>query len=136
MAPASDGLDAGRGLDFGWSAFEGFESFHGDQSSPDHFPPVHVYGHGDGDCSISGGVVARDSSYGDLNGWYVFGDFCSGRLWGLDTTSVTASADGPVGTPRVVELGRVPGLVAVVDGPDGDIYALSINGPVVRLAPA
>jgi len=136
-APAdpTSGLDAGRGLDFGWSAFEAYEPFNDDQSSPDHTPPVAAYAHDGGACSVSGGVVARDSSYADLNGWYVYGDFCSGQLWALDTTSIPA-APSPENQPTIVEIGFVPGLTSVVAGPDGDIYTVSINGSVSRLAPA
>ncbi|MEL6891694.1 MAG: PQQ-dependent sugar dehydrogenase [Actinomycetota bacterium] len=137
-ADADSGLGAGRGLDFGWSAFEAYEPFHDDQSSPAHTPPVAAYPHENGDCSVSGGVVARNSSYADLNGWYVYGDFCSGRLWALDTTSIP-SEPGPDTQPTIVELApesSVPSLTSVVVGPDGDVYALSLNGPVYRLAPA
>lgn len=135
-APADDaGLNAGRGLDFGWSAFEAYEPFNDDQSSPDHTPPVAAYSHSNGACSVSGGVVARDSSYADLNGWYVYGDFCSGQLWALDTTSIPADPS-PGSQPTIVEIGNVPGLTSVTAGPDGDIYAVSIVGDVFRLAPA
>ncbi len=128
-------LGAGRGLDFGWSAFEAYSPFNDDQSSPAHTPPVAAYPHEGGDCSVSGGVVARNSSYVDLNGWYVYGDFCSGRLWALDTTTVpaTPSADQQ---PTILEIGNVPALTSVAAGPDGDIYAVSLAGPVFRLAPA
>jgi len=136
-APADPdtGLDAGRGLDFGWSAFEAYEPFNDDQTSPAHTPPVAAYSHDGGACSVSGGVVARDSSYADLNGWYVYGDFCSGQLWALDTTSIPTDPS-PENQPTIVEIGFVPGLTSVVAGPDGDIYTVSINGSVSRLAPA
>ena len=104
MAPAVDGLDAGKGLNFGWSAFEGNDRFNGDQSPIGHTPPVVTYTHDDGNCSVSGGVVARNSTYPALNGWYLYGDYCSGRIWALDTTSVSAGPDGPIGTPRVVQV--------------------------------
>jgi glucose/arabinose dehydrogenase len=136
VAPAVDGVDAGRAVSFGWSAFEGDQVFNADEPADGHLPPVHVYPHDNGDCSISGGVVARNSSYRDLNGWYVFGDFCSGRLWALDTTSVGISDSTVVGEARVVEIGTVPALAAVVEGADDDIYALSRNGQLVRIAPA
>jgi glucose/arabinose dehydrogenase len=136
LAPATDGLNAGQGISFGWSAFEAADRFNDDQSPDGHTLPVASYIHEDGNCSISGGVVARDSSYGDLNGWYVYGDYCSGRVWALDTTSVASTPSGPVGEPKIVEIAVVPGLSAVVEGPFGDIYALSVNGPVYRLAPA
>ena len=136
LAPALNGSDAGRGLDFGWSAFEADQRFNEDQISESHTRPVVSYVHEDGNCSVSGGAVARTSSFDDLNGWYVYGDYCSGRVWALDTTSVSSSPDGPVGEPRIVELLTVPALAAVVEGPFGDIHLVSNAGPVYRLAPA
>ena len=136
LAPATDGLDAGKAISFGWSAFEAEERFNDNQSADGHMLPVVSYAHEDGNCSVSGGVVARNSTYDDLNGWYVYGDYCSGRVWALDTTSVTSTPEGPVGTPVIVEIANVDGLSAVVEGPFGDIYALSVNGAVYRLAPA
>jgi glucose/arabinose dehydrogenase len=136
MAPAIDGRDAGRGVSFGWSAFEAGERFNEDQSPDGHTLPIAAYSHDDGNCSVSGGVVARNSSFDELNGWYVYGDYCSGRVWALDTTSVASGPNGPVGTPRIVQIGTVPALVAIAEGPLGDIYAVSNAGPMYRLAPA
>ena len=136
MAPAVDGRDAGRGVSFGWSAFEANERFNDDQSPDGHTLPITSYPHEDGNCSVSGGVVARDSSFDELNGWYVYGDYCSGRVWALDTTSVASGPNGPVGTPRIIQIATVPGLAAIAEGPLGDIYAVSNAGPMYRLAPA
>ncbi len=136
MAPAVDGRDAGRGVSFGWSAFEANERFNDDQFPDGHTLPVTAYPHEDGNCSVSGGVVARNSSFDELNGWYVYGDYCSGRVWALDTTSVTSGPNGPVGTPRIIQITTVPALAAIAEGPLGDIYAVSNEGPMYRLAPA
>ncbi|WP_051062753.1 PQQ-dependent sugar dehydrogenase [Ilumatobacter nonamiensis] len=134
LATATDGRDAGKGMSFGWSAFEANEPFNDDQDPAGHVAPVAAYSHEGGNCSVSGGVVARDSSYSNLNGWYVYGDFCSGQLWALDTTSVSVGPDGPTGTPRIVEIGTVPALASVATGPFGDIYAISNGGQLYRLA--
>ncbi len=136
MAPAVDGRDAGRGVSFGWSAFEANERFNDDQSPDGHTLPVTAYPHEDGNCSVSGGVVARNSSFDELNGWYVYGDYCSGRVWALDTTSVASGPNGPVGTPHIIQIATVPELAAIAEGPLGDIYAISNAGPMYRLAPA
>lgn len=45
--------------------------------------PIFEYGHDLG-VSITGGVVAQGTGLPALDGWYVFGDFGSGRLWALD----------------------------------------------------
>jgi|GEM_PF-510034 len=136
LARALDGVDAGKGVSFGWSAFEAADRFNGDQPEDGHTLPVVSYPHENGACSVSGGVVARNSSVATLNGWFVYGDYCSGTLWALDTTSVTSTPDGPVGEPVIVELGTVGALSAVVEGPTGEIYALSNAGPLQLLVPA
>lgn len=123
-APANDGLNAGRGLNFGWSAFEGLDRFNEDQVADDATPPVLTYSHEGGNCSVSGGAVARTDD--DLAGWYVFGDFCSGIVWGYDTTS-------PANDPILVELAQVSALAAIAEGPDGNLYAVSNSGTVFRL---
>jgi hypothetical protein len=44
--------------------------------------PIFEYGHVNGQCAITGGYVYRGSADPDLEGVYLFGDFCSGHLWG------------------------------------------------------
>jgi len=44
--------------------------------------PVAEYDHTWG-CSITGGYVYRGARYPQIYGVYFFGDFCSGRIWGL-----------------------------------------------------
>jgi uncharacterized repeat protein (TIGR01451 family) len=48
--------------------------------------PVLEYDHTQG-CSVSGGTVYLGSRYPGLYGIYFFGDWCSGRLWGLKYAS-------------------------------------------------
>ena len=131
VAPATGGVDAGKGLSFGWSAFEGDERFNEDVPAEGHVPPIHTYTHDDG-CSVSGGVRARGAGNGDLTGWYVYGDYCTGTVWALEPTGEgEALAAG-----RNVEIGTVGGLTAIVDGPNGELYALSQPGPIYRLDPS
>ncbi|MGB7453386.1 MAG: hypothetical protein WBM36_14765, partial [Lysobacterales bacterium] len=44
--------------------------------------PVTEYTHADG-CSITGGEVYRGSAYPNLYGSYLFGDYCTGKIWSL-----------------------------------------------------
>ena len=87
---------------------------------------MYVYSHDDGGCSVSGGAVARDTTVPELDGWYVFGDYCSGEIWALDPA---ATADAP----RVVPLGNLPALAAISVGADGELYAISNAGTIARL---
>lgn len=124
VAPGADGATAGRGANFGWSAFEGTQPFNADQVVEDHTPPVYEYPH-DGRCSISGGVRGRGEAAGTLDGWYVFGDYCSGQLFALEVLG-----DGDqITAGRVVELpdaavAAVTAVTAVRAGPDGSLYVL------------
>jgi len=123
---AVDGRDAGRGVNYGWSAFEGFERFNDDQVADDAALPRFVYDHGSGRCSVTGGTVARGEGAGDLAGWYLFGDYCSGQIWALDPTA-------PPTAPRVIEIARLDAVVSISAGPDGDLSAVSDLGTVARL---
>jgi glucose/arabinose dehydrogenase len=121
-----DRMDAGRATNYGWSAFEGFAEFNSDQSAPGAELPLFVYDHSAGRCSVSGGTVARRTTVPDLNGWYVFGDYCSGQIWALDPSA-------PQSEPRVIEIARLDTLVAISEGADGELYAVSNAGPVARI---
>jgi glucose/arabinose dehydrogenase len=69
-----------RGLDFGWPRMEG-AACHGACTESVGELPVLVYGREDG-CAVTGGYVYRGRAISDLFGTYLFGDFCSGRIWG------------------------------------------------------
>jgi len=74
---------SGSGSNYGWSVMEGDLCFSDPFCTPDGLVlPVATYDHSQG-CSVTGGYVYRGSSYPALQGLYFFGDFCSGRVWGL-----------------------------------------------------
>ena len=129
VAPAVEGADAGRGLNFGWSAFEGNEPFNDDVTVEGHASPLYTYGHDEG-CSVSGGVRARGQAAGSLHGWYVFADYCAGTVWALE---VGSDSGGFTAGRRVTLTTDIAQPTAVVDGPHGEVYVLSQEGPVYRL---
>ena len=127
LARAVDG--GGRGLNFGWSAYEGTHRFNDDQSQDGVTMPIFEYQHGDAGCSVSGGDVYHGREVPSLAGWYVFGDYCSGMVSALQQT------DGSL-TGQLV-LGKVSGVSAIRSGPDGQLYVLSIgDSAVYRIAAA
>jgi glucose/arabinose dehydrogenase len=123
---ATEGRDAARGANFGWSALEGFERFNQDQPADGTELPLFVYDHANGRCSVTGGTLARGDLVADLAGWYVFGDYCSGQIWALDPGA-------PPSEPRVVQIAELDSLVALAAGPDRELYAVSNGGTVARL---
>jgi hypothetical protein len=79
------------GLNFGWNTKEGDRCF---------FPPVGcdgsgltdplaVYDHSQG-CSVIGGYVYRGLGSRSRRGIYIFGDYCSGRIWMLEAKGSTS----------------------------------------------
>ena len=120
----------GSGANFGWSAFEGDEPFNEDQGTPESVPPVLVATHADGNCSITGGVVVRDRDLPSLYGRYLWADFCLGEL-----QSFTAEPGRRADDNRPLGLDVESPSSFGTDG-EGNVYAVSISGPVYRLDPA
>jgi glucose/arabinose dehydrogenase len=131
VAPATDGVDAGRGKNFGWSAFEGSAPFNDDVVVEGHAGPIFEYDHSGGRCSISGGVRARGAAAGPLAGWYVYADYCSGEVMAI---SVSGAGTGITVSPESIVLAN-PGesVSAVASGPDGAVYVLTFGNGVYRL---
>jgi len=76
------------GMNYGWRILEGNLCYSQTNCTPppSYVPPVAVYDHGLNDsigCSVTGGYVYRGANFSALTGVYLYGDFCTGRLWGL-----------------------------------------------------
>jgi glucose/arabinose dehydrogenase len=122
FAPSSNGRDAARGYNFGWSGFAGNSSYNDDVEVADHRGPIYEYSHQDGRCAVIGGTRGRGAGAGSLAGWYVFADYCTGELLAL---SVAGSGSAVTVGSDLVRLAPPGGQVtAVKSGPDGTIYVL------------
>lgn len=78
-------VSSNGGENYGWANFEGTLCLGSNCSQSGYTFPVTEYTHDDG-CSITGGEIYRGSAYPNLYGTYLFGDFCSGNVWGLKWT--------------------------------------------------
>jgi glucose/arabinose dehydrogenase len=114
------------GENYGWDGFEGSMRF--EEPYPQGaVPPVYEYGRALGGTVI-GGFVYRGSAIPALRGAYLFGD-----LFNPDVRILVPSADGF----RHAELGvTVDNLVSFGEDHAGELYLLSLSGPVYRLDPA
>ncbi|MYA75064.1 MAG: PQQ-dependent sugar dehydrogenase [Acidimicrobiaceae bacterium] len=115
----------GVGANLGWRLREGLHEFTGDKP-PGNVDPVWEYGQDDG-CSVTGGFVYRGSEIDELVGSYLFGDYCTSRLWAVQISS---------GEVVFRDFGvAVPGgsLASFGQDADGELYALSLEGPVSRV---
>lgn len=122
---------AAGGLNFGWPIMEGgrcFQSSGCDQSGL--VQPVYTYRHSDG-CSITGGFVYRGSDIPELDGHYLFGDYCSG--W-VDSIVVVDGA--VVSHHRWFDAGTVTGLTSFGIDSKGELYVTTTGGRVYRITRA
>jgi uncharacterized repeat protein (TIGR01451 family) len=103
--------DGPGAINYGWNIMEGSECFNAISCNTDGLTfPVAEYDHTEG-CSITGGTVYRSNRFPSFQGIYFFGDWCSGRIWGLQrvngswqnailtdsTLSITAFAEDETG---------------------------------------
>jgi glucose/arabinose dehydrogenase len=106
-------------VDFGWPCKEGPEDYDRDRcDGRDITGPVISYGRDEGG-SITGGHVYRGKIKW-LRGWYVFGDFVSGRLW--------AWRDG-----RKVRIGKADGVTSFGLDRRGELLVTTIDGRLLRI---
>ena len=116
--------NAGRGLNYGWRVMEGNHCYNpptGCNTSGKTLP-IAVYGHSQG-CSVTGGYVYRGATYPDLRGVYLFGDFCSGRVWGID-------AAGPNAQTPVLLFDTAANITSFGEDQAGNLYLVDHAGDI------
>jgi glucose/arabinose dehydrogenase len=112
------------GLNYGWNTMEGTSCFTSETCNESRFvAPIAVYSHEQG-CSVTGGFVYRGRDFPSLLGGYVFGDYCSGKIWAVD-------ASGPQ-RQKPVELLDTDRLISSfgVDE-EGELYVTDLEGGMV-----
>jgi glucose/arabinose dehydrogenase len=116
--------DSTGGLNYGWNLREGAHPFASD-STQGLIDPIAEYSHRDG-CSVTGGFVVRSPSLPQWEGIYLFGDYCTGPVWGL--------LRSPTGTWEMKSLFQT-GVRISSFGEDsqGEIYLVVHDGDILRL---
>ena len=112
------------GLNYGWNIMEGSMCYksRGNECNQDGLEaPVVEYGHTNG-CSVTGGYVYRGISFDWLTGRYLYGDFCSGKIWSFD----------PVTNHSVEMFDTRLKISSFAEDSDGELYVLSLDGGVYK----
>lgn len=119
---------ASGGANYGWNIVEGNHAYSGAQAPQDLIPPIAEYNHSDG-CAIIGGYVYRGKMLPDLQGIYVYGDYCSGKTWAAyrDTAGNWQSAD-------FINTGRL--ITSFGEDEAGELYLVDQAGSILRFAAA
>jgi len=117
-----------RGGNYGWKIREGAHCYN--TTSCDDtglIDPVAEYDHSQGN-SVTGGYVYRGTTIPGLRGTYLYGDFGSGRIWGLDTTQ-------PSPTPQEL-LDTSYNIASFGEANDGELYVVNYSGSLYRITAA
>lgn len=117
------------GGNYGWNVVEGFECFQqaGCDTTGLIFPrAVYPIG-GMPECAVTGGYVYRGPSMPELDGWYVYGDFCSGKIWAVN------AADPPMADDPVLLADTGLPISSFGELPDGELVVLTFANAIFRL---
>lgn len=125
VAMGSRTQGGGKGVNFGWSAYEGSQRFNSDVVVSDPVMPIYEYPHKKGACSISGGVVATNSTAMGRAGWFYFGDYCTGEV-----TAILTNGESTVGTEKVLS---DMGNITAIRSTNSAMYVLTQKGEVHQL---
>ena len=117
-----------QGVNWGWSAREGFHAYRGAASGAARDPLLETK-HSDGTCAIVGGYVYRGKAIPTLDGVYVFGDDCRPSLVGVVASGGKVSTTSDLG-PAVSQ------LTSFGEDNAGEIYAIGREGTVYRIVAA
>ena len=110
------------GTNFGWNRMEGTHCYEPTSGCEDPALtlPVSDYGHDLG-CTVIGGNVDRGTAQPLLAGGYLFGDYCSGRIFAIDSSSDTYQEPVQVAQTDAT-------LSAFGEDEAGEIYATDLSG--------
>jgi glucose/arabinose dehydrogenase len=115
-----------KGKNYGWRLLEGTHCFNPEthcRQGHDIVDPVTEYAHSSGRCSVTGGYVYRGAKIPPLLGTYIFGDFCSGEIWGYQE-----------GETRML-LATDLQISSFGEDRDGELYVLGHGGEIVQIVP-
>jgi glucose/arabinose dehydrogenase len=110
------------GTNFGWSIMEGSHGYDGEPDLSLRWPAAE-YSHDYG-CSVTGGYVYR-GSMPEWNGIYLYGDYCTGFIWGTILSSTSFQ------TELLFQTGQ--NITTFGMDEDGELYMAGDNGSLYLL---
>lgn len=114
------------GQNYGWRLLEGTHCYNpASLCDPGGLTaPIIEYGHGAGDCAVIGGVRYR-GTIAYLAGTYLYGDYCTGRIWGATL------GGGGIWTSTQVATFPPFALSSFGEGANGDVYLTNVAAGTV-----
>ncbi|MBM3898009.1 MAG: PQQ-dependent sugar dehydrogenase [Thaumarchaeota archaeon] len=119
-----------KGGNYGWNKMEGAHCYPPSVTNCNKEGlrmPIAEYNHDEG-CSITGGYVYRGTKLKMLYGAYIYGDYCSGRIWAL-------RHDGSKVTESFLLIDSNLTISSFGEDEAGELYILSFDGKIYSLVP-
>jgi glucose/arabinose dehydrogenase len=117
------------GYNFGWKCYEGNATFDtaGCPAASTITFPVGEYNYGGSPfrCSITGGYIYRGNMYPNIQGWYVFADYCSNELGLLEP------ALGNTWNLTMTNSGFSPNISTFGEDTNKELYAAGLTNGVI-----
>lgn len=115
--------DSPGGENYGWNIMEGEECYGANTCDTTGLTlPVYSYPiFSSSDCSVTGGFVYRGQKYPALDGVYIYGDFCSGRIWGLQQQEDNVWHNGLLANTNFM-------ISSFGEDEDGEVYVADMTG--------
>jgi uncharacterized repeat protein (TIGR03806 family) len=127
----------GKGQNYGWSVYEGSHDFRPERAKGPTPISKPLYEHEHFEArSLTGGFVYRGKALADLVGAYVYGDYDTGKIWGIRATGERVTWHQElVDTPlRIVGFAQdADGELILVDH-TGSLHRLLAQDPAVLAA--
>lgn len=115
-----------KGKNYGWRLLEGTHCFNPTtncQTVSNLMAPLTEYSHDQGRCSVTGGYVYRGTRMPALQGTYLFGDFCSGEIWGYRNGRTTLLLNTDL---QISSFG---------EDREGELYVIGHQGLIKKIVP-
>lgn len=121
--------ESAGGENYGWSDYEASAAYSTSAVPTDMVYPVAEYRHEAGRCSVTGGYVYRGQAIPELDGVYLYGDYCSGETW-----AAWRNLDGEWQSDLFLAVGE--NVTAFGRDQAGELYIVTYNGDIYRIDPA
>ena len=123
------------GENYGWSIVEGTNCYWHESvacSAEGVTFPVAEYSHLRG-CAVVGGAVYRGDRIPELQGYFIFADFCIGEIYGVKQLDPQpAQADRPAWQSALLASAAVP-ISGIGQDEEGNVYAIGYQDGVLYL---
>jgi len=115
------------GENYGWRRMEGTHCYTPSTgcNTGNLVLPILEYNHSGGACSVTGGYVYRGAGSPRLQGMYIYGDYCNGKVWGVVRTGSSTVIRELLDTSMLIS--------SFGEDVNGELYVADHAGAVYRM---